>query len=330
MKDSLVEFKKNIIAWYPINKKENVLYVGQDKEILAELNQKSEKVVSINKIDDYKIDTKFDYIVLIGNVESLETDDEVISLISNAKKYLARNGKILFTTSNKFGMKYFAGEKFENEADSFDSITKSKPNYLSMPKIKNILNNLKLNYKFYYPLPDYKITNVIYTDEYLPNKENIDSRVLTFCENGEILNFSEREAYKQLINEDKNMFPFFANSFFVEISEGKKFADVKFVSYGVTRKKEYRIKTVIKDNEVEKTANSLEARKHIENIAKNIDILKDCKIDCLDRIENGSIISKFIKDAKSYDKVLMEIYFKDGLNAVVEEIKKFEKDILFK
>ena len=26
----------------------------------------------------------------------------------------------------------------------------------------------------------------------------------------------------------------------------------------------------------------------------------------------------------------MEIYFKDGLNAVVEEIKKFEKDILFK
>ncbi len=329
MKESLLEFKKNIITWYPIEKDASVLYIGQDNEILNELNKMSNRVVSTSNLKDYDIEVKFDYVVIIGNLDNLNSEDEASSLLSDAKNLLSRSGKILLATSNKFGMKYWAGEKFDEEIKSFDSIVNTRPNYLSISNIKNLLTKLKLNYKFYYPLPDYKITNVIYTDEHLPNKENIDSRVLTFCEDNEILNFSEREAYKQLIDEDKNVFPFFANSFFVEISDSKKFADVKFVSFGVTRKKRYRIKTVIKSDEVVKTANSEEAILHIRNIGKNIVLLNSLKIDCLDKFEKDQVISKYV-DSKTFDKVLMDTYYKNGLTAVIEEIKKFEKDILYK
>ena len=330
MNDNLEQFKKNIITWYPIQKGESVLYVGNDDIILNELNKKTEKVLTANSFDGYEMTAKFDYVVLIGNLENLKSEEEILGLISDAQKHLSKNGKILLVAQNKFGMKYWAGEKYSDEIKAYDSIITTKPNYLSLTQIKNMLNNLKLSYKFYYPLPDYRITNVIYTDDYLPNMDNINSRVLTFCDENAYLNFSEREAYKQLVKDDKNVFPFFSNSFFIEISESKKFSDIKFVSFGVSRKEEYRIKTIIRDASVEKSANSEQAKEHIKDIGNNIEILKKQKIDCIDKLENSAIVSKFIKDAKTYDKVLMDIYNKNGLNAVLEEIKKYEKEILYK
>ena len=96
-------------------------------------------------------------------------------------------------------------------------------------------------------MPDYQITNVIYTDDYLPSKDSMDARNLNFCKDDDVLVFSERDAYKQLISQDKEMIPFFANSFFVEISEKADFEDIRYVGFGITRKPEFRIKTVIRE-----------------------------------------------------------------------------------
>lgn len=327
--EELLEFKKNIISWYPIKENHKVLQIGKDEKIFEELSCKTK---DIKVIEDINIDEKniFDYITIIGFFEALNSESEILEVLEFAKKHLEKSGKILLAMPNKFGMKYWTGEKISIDSETFGTIVSKKENILSFNGIKNILNSLNLKYKFYYPLPDYKITNVIYTDEFMPNNDSIDARDLTYCNDGELLIFSEREAYKQLLEKDSNEFPFFANSYFIEISNNESFEDIKYVSFGITRKKEHRIKTVIGKENAYKTANCIEAKEHIKNISKNIEILNRSDIKCLDSFLDDVIISKYLKDAKSYDEVLMENYYSNGLNAVIDKIKEFKKNILDK
>jgi GT2 family glycosyltransferase len=330
MEVNLSEFKKNIISWYPIKENSTVLQIGNNEEILSELKSKTNNVTLLESIENIDNEAKFDYIVLIGNVEKIESEEQIIEVLNFSKNILSKDGKILLAMDNKYGMKYWTGEQFDINSKSYETILTSNKNVLSLTKIKNIMDNLKLKYKFYYPLPDYELTNVIYTDEFMPNNDSIDSRVLTYCKNGEILNFSEREAFKQLIVNEKNMFPFFANSYFIEIGNRDNFENIKYIGFSISRNKEYRIQTIIKRDEVIKVATTDDSELHIKNIARNIDIIKKCNIECLDRFENNKIISKYLKDAKSYDKLLMEIYENQGIDSVINKIKEFKESIIDK
>lgn len=259
--EELKEFKKNIIAWYPIKNTDIVLQVGKDEEILKELKEKSDNVTIVEDVSQIK--GKYDYINLIGTFENLNNKD-ILEILKNSKEHLTENGKILIAMKNKFGLKYWAGEKIELTSNAFEAILKSQNNWLGLNKIKEILNTLNLKYKFYYPLPDYNFTNVIFTDDNLPSKDAIDARDLNYSNEDELIVFSEREAYKQIIEQDKNMFPFFANSYFIEVSNKENFEDIKYVSYGITRKEPYRIKTVMKANVVYK----MQITKKPKNILK--------------------------------------------------------------
>ena len=75
----------------------------------------------------------------------------------------------------------------------------------------NILKECELKYKLYYPLPDYEITNVIYTDECKPKNETIYARDINISRYNEYLSFSERNAYKEILKENEEMFSFFAS-----------------------------------------------------------------------------------------------------------------------
>ena len=330
MENELIGFKKNIISWYPIKKDSKVLQIGKNEEIYKELLNKTNNIVQIETLNEIEPKSEFDYVVLIGNFEKLKTEEEIINLIDFSKECLNKKGKILLATKNKFGMKYWTGEKESDDSKIFETIVSKTRNILGLSKLKKILNELDLKYKFYYPLPDYQITNVIYTDDYLPSKDSMDARNLNFCKDDDVLVFSERDAYKQLISQDKEMIPFFANSFFVEISEKADFEDIRYVGFGITRKPEFRIKTVIREKVVEKTADGEKGKEHIDNISRNIKVLNDAKIECLDTFEPDMIISKYLSNAKSYDSVLIDIYNQKGLDTVIEKIKEFKSNIIDK
>lgn len=328
MKEELTQFKKNIISWYPIKQGSKVLQVGKDEEIFNELKLKTDNVILVSNINELETQNTFDYVTLIGNLDSINSAEEIESVLNTSKKLLNENGKILIAMENKFGMKYWSGQKPAENLDAFDSLLNKK--YISINKMKNILSSLNLKYKFYYPLPDYKLTNVIFTDENLPNKDSIDARDLTFANDDELILFSEREAYKQLVEECKEMFPFFANSFFIEVSEKESFEEIKYVSYGISRNKKFRIKTIINKNYVYKYPNNEESKQHILEMSRNIDVLKECNINTLDSYEDGKIISKYLEDAKSFNQVLLEEYNSNGLEATIEKIKEFKENILDK
>lgn len=247
----LTPIRKNILNWYPFKKDSSVLEIGAGmgaitgvlcekcKEVVSvELSKNRASSIAVRNEDKENLEIivgnlndidfkgkKFDYITLIGVFEYAalytNTDNPYNDFLQNIKKLLKEDGKLLIAIENKFGMKYFAGAPEDHTNIPYDGITgyttDSKVRTFGKQELKDILykNNFK-NTKFYYPLPDYKLPSLIFSDEYLPTEDTIEKYIPYYYENSQI-EFDEIKAYKEIIK--NNMFDFFANSFFIEASQ---------------------------------------------------------------------------------------------------------------
>lgn len=299
-------------------------------------NNKKNLEIIIGNLKDIKFNEKFDYITLIGVLEYApiiyKTDNAFVDLLKYVKTLLKEDGKILIATNNKFGMRNWSVIDSNDKNLEYDAIISQKDNsqskFLTKNEIENIIKELDLGeFKYYYPLPDYKYTNVIFTKDFMPDENNIH-RNMTFFKDSDIINFHENSAYLQIVKEDKNLFNFFANSYFIEIS--KNFIDnkIKYVSFWNNRKPQYRLQTVIKGDQVYKSPTNELAKEHINTMKNNIDILKKSNINTLDEYDDENIISNFMYDGKSYDKLILEEYEKTGIDGVINLINEFKTKIL--
>ena len=88
MKVNLLEYKKNIISWYPIKENHTVLDVENSIQVLNELKLKSNKVTSVKISEVSEIKYKYDVIVLIGTLEKLNNQKEFLKLLEDCKNIL--------------------------------------------------------------------------------------------------------------------------------------------------------------------------------------------------------------------------------------------------
>ena len=331
---ALSPVRSNIINWYSFKENSSILELnGNYGEITGFLCQKANRVVTLEEdnrfaeiiekrykneeclevkntsIYNENINEKFDYVIVIGITEKLE------DYIKYAKDHLNENGVILLAINNKFGIKSFITCTNEYKLTNNDNLTITKN------KLDKMLDNQELNYKYYYPLPDYKLTNVIFTENYMPDLENISRDITYKCGN---VNFNEIQAYRELLKDNRDNFKFFANSFLVEISK-KELEDnsIKFISYTNMRKEKYRIRTTIKNEYVEKTYVNEVSKKHIEIVKKNIDLLNKSEINTLDSYTQNEIISKFTT-AQTYNKILLSTLKEEGIDKFIEKIIEFQ------
>lgn len=347
----LDSIRKNIINWYPFRENSNILEINGDfGEITEELSEQAQKLITIEKskqkaetiktrlneknnvtiivgkIKDIDLNIieeniKFDYVLINGVEEKEELLEDYLEFI---KKYIKEDGIILFTADNKFGLKTY-NINFEEPEEG--------KHYISKSKIEEILPQYGLNnYKFYYPLPNYKTPNVIFTDKHMPNRESI-LRDLTLYNKEDILVFDERQRYKEIIKEQKELFKFFANSFLVEIKNNEDDKDnkndIEFISFGNSRKEKYRMKTVMLQDVVYKQNVSNIGKEHLNRIKNNIDILNNSNINILDSYDDNKIYSRLIREenAKSLDKILIEMFDKGNKDEFYNLIEKFYKEL---
>ena len=330
---AISDTRNNIISFYPINKEETVLEINAGfGEITGEFCNKAKRIVAIeskkekaeciekryNNFDnleiyagdyeDIKIDEKFDYVAYIN--EGIETKENIEELLKKMKSNLKTNGKMLLISNNKFGIKYWAGQKENEQELSYNTIT-GKKNITDVKEIQKYLEKLNLKTRFFYPIPDYVFTNAIYTDEFLPNVEQINSRDWELFDfNTNDIKFSEKAVLKEIIKKEKELFKFFANSVLIIASEEDIKTDIKSVTYGFFRKPEYRIKTIIKNKEVVKKAKTELSNKHVREIQDNIKILEMNGIKTVDRCEKDFIISKYVDNKKTLDEIIIELFLK--------------------
>ena len=198
---------------------------------IANRNQTCENLeIIVGNLNDVTFNEKFDYITLVGVLEYANlytyTENPYVDFLNSIQKFLKKDGKLLIAIENKFGMKYFAGAPEDHSCIKYDGIIGyPQKNRSAMTfgkqELKNLLAEVGLKYtKFYYPLPDYKLPNIVFSDDYLPNEKTIQNYMVYYYE-GTKIEFDEKLAYQQAIK--NGVFDIFANSFLVEASSKKIF-----------------------------------------------------------------------------------------------------------
>lgn len=340
---SLSSLRENIISWYSFKKDSNILEIGADwGQITGVLCKNAKKVVAVESSNikrnailkrhkEFKniqvieslqgLQEKFDYITLIG-IEKIT--NKPIDLLREIKNLLKEDGKILIATDNKLGMKILSST---NESE--EKITKSlNENLYTLGELEKQIEDAEFKSKnIYYPMTDYKLTNVIYTEEKPISLSNI-SRNISYNEQKIIKFYEQNEMYKKIIK-DKQLTRMLMNSFFIEVFNGKyEEKQIKFAAFSNIRKAKYRIKTIIKSNEVYKYSASYESAKHIENVKKNIDIIKNSNLNTLDSYDDEKIISTYT-NSKTLDKVILEKINKNREEAL-NIIKRYREELINK
>ena len=322
---ALSEIRENIISWYPIKDGAEVLEIGGNfGAITKELCKKSKKVVTIEfskeraqilqkrcnefknldiivgKIDEINIEQKFDYITLIDIIEDSNkiigdfsnNYEATVELLKHLKKYLKEDGKILVALDNKYGVKYLAGGVNKKEEKPYEYLMDISKRF-SKEQFEKIIDSVGFNKtKYYYPLPDFRLANVIYSDEYIPVKNSAKLKYNIYYNNNSKIIFDEIKAINSMTEDGK--FEEFTNSYFIELSNSEEVCNTKFVCFNNMRKKETRLVTQINGDEVIKAKSFPESEEFMRNYILNIEKIKSLGFNSIESLKEGKITSPYL------------------------------------
>ncbi|CAM3335637.1 MULTISPECIES: glycoside hydrolase family 99-like domain-containing protein [Saccharibacillus] len=361
--------RENILNWYPFSNNCSILEIGSGCGALtgllcerasyvasveltyqrAAINYARHKTkknleIFVGNLSNIKLDRKFDYIIVNGVLEYagqfISGDKPHEQFLRMLSPFLNVNGVMLLAIENRLGMKYFAGAKEDHLNELFVGLnayrTDQKIRTFSKTELQQVVENSELQVnKFYYPYPDYKFPEVIFTDEgfelvslsYDVNSYDTDRYML----------FDEIKMQKSLVEE--RAASVFANSFLVEISAvnqpEKQFADSEFLytKINANRKKEYRIYTSIiktdKGIKVKKTPLTKEAFAHLEQMKIAYDSFSANAEVALLPLEIGSdyVSYPYIKEITLENMLLKTVASQNG-NLFLALLDKFKKMIV--
>ncbi len=319
--------RENVLNWYPFKEKASVLEVGSGcGAITGMLCEKADKVVSVelskrradinyerNKkydnlelivgnINDVKKEEVFDYIVLNGVFEYAASftdgDTPYETFLRLLAGRLNEQGRILIAIENRLGIKYFTGapedhtgrfflglNDYENE---YNVRTFSKYEIVQLCEKAGVVCN-----KFFYPYPDYKFPNIIYTDSTV-NKMGYGRDYYNYNENRFLL-YNESAVTDSLKRE--NAADIFANSFLVEICKEAQEDErkIEYVKLNSDRADEFKIGTRIESADGKKFVYKYplheEAKAHLDKMYQYEQAIHYQSIQCV----AGEKVKKEIK-----------------------------------
>lgn len=243
----LSDIRHNLLDWYDFNPEGNLLEIGAGcgavtglfcdrvKRVVGiDLSKRRSTInvtrnggkgnleIFVGNFEDIQIEEKFDYVTLIGVLEYSgyyisDGDNPYATMLKKAKSFLKPGGKLIIAIENKFGLKYFGGAAEDHTGGFFDGIenySSVKGVYtFSRPELQKLLEDAGYKHnEFYYPMPDYKLPDTVYSDNFLP-KPGMLTHVSDAFDRERYHMFDESAAYDAIIKDGQ--FPYFANSFLV-------------------------------------------------------------------------------------------------------------------
>lgn len=254
-----IKYRTNVFEWYPFKMNSSLLYIGDSPILIDFFEGKFDLTVSdISEIDSIK-NTLFNYVVIDGVFDVLDKKKESLSKVLSMMYPM---GEIIILANNRLALRYFAGVK-EFESDDFFGHLKRTNLLYSKRQWESLCKDLSLNYKFYYPYPDYLLTTQVLSDAWLTSNINLQ---FEDYHSFRYKLFNENEALQSLI--DSGDFSGFSNSFMIVISN--KQSDIVYSKISTERKDEFKICTnIVKKNEgyiVEKVALTEKGIQHFNEI----------------------------------------------------------------
>lgn len=242
----LSNVRENLLDWYGFDKEGTLLEIGAGcgaltgmfcrkvKQVTAiDLSKKRSTInatrneecdnleIYVGNFEDIRLEQKFDYVTLIGvfeySIYYVNSKDPFMDMLKKAKAFLKPGGKLIIAIENKYGMKYFSGAREDHTGEFFDGIN----NYHNVDRVRTFgrktIDQMLLNAgfkenEFYYPMPDYKMPQEIYSDRYLPQPGSIRNSMVAYDRDRLIL-FDEAKAFDAVCED--GLFQEFANSFLI-------------------------------------------------------------------------------------------------------------------
>lgn len=299
--------RESILNWYPFMENSTILQLSDGfGAITGLLTRVAKKVVVLEKNErkalciakrwenaenltilttcntDILSRDSFDYIIA---EKVMDTSYAMNQMIEKVWPFLKETGRLLFVCENRFGMKYWCGVPDPLMGQPFAGIRgRSQDGMLNRQELIDQLerNEKVKGWKLYYPFPDHRFAQAVYTDEYLP-KESVRDRVIPYYPE------KERESLVCLENEISDsliangVFHVFSNSFLVECAKKETAAQVKFAALSTDRGKEHGFATIIMaDQSVQKKILHPDGRKSLELLHQNQQELLEHGVCCVD------------------------------------------------
>lgn len=250
--------QNGLLQWYDFHSDSTVLYMGKAEDPLAEMlaDRAARLVCAVcGQIYDetwrHNYKKQFDYIILI---ESLEREKNPIEVLRNLKEVLQPDGRMLLGVNNRFGIRYFCGDRDPYTGRSFDGIENYRRAYFrkedifygrmySQAEWKEMLRNTGWDsHRFYSVLSDLHNPALLYAENFLPN-EDLAGRVFPTYNYPESVFLEEEGIYADLAA--NGMFHQMANAYLIECAPDGVFSDVNHVTSSMERGRECALFTII-------------------------------------------------------------------------------------
>lgn len=336
----LSPIRENILNWYPFTKEQSVIEIGAGcgaitgvlcrklgRVVSVDLSKRRSKInyerhkkyenleIVVGNFNDMEFQEQYDYVVLNGVFEYAisftESDQPYHNFLRHISRFLKPNGKFLISIENKLGLKYFNGAKEDHTGNYFLGLNNYSGNEtvrtFSKTELEEILEEVGFGYtKFYYPYPDYKFPNEVFTDKSM--KINQYGRPFVNIDDDRYFLFNENTVGKSLLKE--NIRDIFANSFLVEAGREIFESEIVYAKLNVERKPEFQIGTSI----IEKKGKRCVIKYPIHPTAKNhIDnIYQTCK-------SAGKKV-QYLPSSKTNNGIEFEYLYTNNLDAYIVEL----------
>lgn len=272
----IYELPKGLIKWYGFKKGGRALCITADTrldrvltEALAESGLETErKIVRTNGIREAESEgksgnkkgeagdipsEKYD-IILIADIISRVTETEAESLLRLARKGLKKDGRLFVCADNRFGIRYFCGDKDLFTDRNFDGVEnyrrisdrdkkKQAGRLYSGAELARMLTEAGFEkHRFYSVFPDIACPQILRAEDYVPGEE-LKIRIFPHYHNPDTVFLEEENLYTPLIQ--NGMFHRMANGFLIECPVDGQFADANQITVSMDRGRENALCTVI-------------------------------------------------------------------------------------
>lgn len=322
--------REGLINWYEFEKHASCLYISDGYGALTELlcrnvgkvvvaEREAERIdfirkrgerysnLTVKNADVKSLDRResYDYIVV---EQCIRTKHEMCELLEMLLPILTEQGRLLFCCENRLGMRYLCGVPDGLSGEPFAGIReKEHLGRLTKVDVEEILGRTRevKGWKLYYPAPDEKLPQAIYTEEYLPSK-SIRDRVIPYYTDKETLVALEDEFCDALIA--NNVYNIFANAFLVECSKNGLLSDVVFAAVSTDRGDEHGFATIISNTgNVKKKALHQKGMESLAQICGNSKELSQHGVLCVEQsLKDNQIEMPYIKCPTLINYIKME------------------------
>ena len=326
------ELRQTLLCWYPFQTDAEVLLISPDPTPLEHMFHGAVRGVSVALPDEFLKEEyrqkQFFYVIVLDCLEKISDQD---SFLNKVRRLLSPDGIFLLGFRNRFGLKYLSGSLDEWVETPFAGLRNSIPD-THLFTGNEMCGMLKKNgfpaIRMYYPMPDEKFVQAVYSDEYLPEGP-ITDRIIPFDPFNSPFIAAEGDLYNDIVRE--KMLPQLADYYLAECraqeEEGPD-PHVIFAALSADRGKEHGFATLLfSDGTAEKKALCKEGIPALQTAYENLEEIRQrgvCTVE--QKWQNDTIQMPLIREKTMMTWLKEQI--RSDPEAFLQTFWEFYEDVL--